>query len=212
MKVLTPEISPRYQLDGTTSYLLVSERTCGARRLSITRVDVAPGAHQPPHAHEPEQVYTILAGTGTMLVAGERRSVAAGDSIFIPAWAEHGIENSGATVLTYLSACSPAFTAQACRDIISDAFKEGRMMARPNATNQSASSHSLQVGVSGKASYERNCSVSEALLLSRPVSGARYGIRRFGTFWKGRLDGVIITSNFALVGTVWRTKQVVWTA
>ncbi|MFZ6027161.1 MAG: cupin domain-containing protein [Chloroflexota bacterium] len=116
MDILTRSSSPRYTRDGITSYLLVSERTCGAEKLSVTLVEMEPNGFQNIHKHEPEQTYTILAGSGIMTVAGERQEVRAGDCIFIPSWAEHGLENTGGTALTYLSACSPSFTRQQCDD------------------------------------------------------------------------------------------------
>lgn len=114
MHIMTPKTSPRYQRDGITSYLLVSERTCGAQKLSITLVEMEPGGFQHVHQHEPEQTYTILEGSGIMSVAGEERPVGPGDCIFIPSWAGHGLQNTGGTRLRYLSACSPSFTLQQC--------------------------------------------------------------------------------------------------
>ena len=114
MDILTSSKAPRYARDGITSYLLVSERTCGAKKLSVTLVEMAPGGFQHIHKHEPEQTYTILEGSGIMKVAGESRAVQVGDCIFIPSWAEHGLENTGGTPLKYLSACSPSFTMQQC--------------------------------------------------------------------------------------------------
>jgi len=108
--------SPRYARDGITSYLLVSERTCGAKKLSVTLVEMEMGGFQHLHKHEPEQTYTILEGSGVMMVAGENREVGVGDCIFIPSWAEHGLENTGGTSLKYLSACSPSFTMQQCEE------------------------------------------------------------------------------------------------
>lgn len=116
MNILTRNSSPRYARDGITSYLLVSERTCGSQTLSVTLVEMEVGGFQNIHKHEPEQTYTILEGSGMMTVAGERRQVEAGDCIFIPSWAKHGLENTGGTALKYLSACSPSFTMQQCNE------------------------------------------------------------------------------------------------
>jgi len=55
MQILTRPCSPRYVRDGITSYLLVSERTCGAQKLSVTLVEMAAGGFQHIHKHEPEQ-------------------------------------------------------------------------------------------------------------------------------------------------------------
>lgn len=116
MHIMNPNRSPRYQRDGITSFLLVSERTCGSEKLSVTLVEMESGGLQRIHKHEPEQTYTILAGSGVMHVAGEQHPVSAGDCIFIPSWAEHGLENTGNGPIKYLSACSPSFTLQQCND------------------------------------------------------------------------------------------------
>ena len=109
--------APRYKRDGITSYLLVSERTCGAKNLAVTLVEMAPGGVQRVHAHEPEQMYYILEGSGAMTVDGEARAVSAGDCVFYKSNAEHGLENTGGTVLRYLSAASPSFTAEQCAEL-----------------------------------------------------------------------------------------------
>ena len=116
MDVMTLKNAPRYQRDGVTSYLLVSERTCGAEKLSITLVEMEPGGIQRLHKHEPEQTYTIIEGSGLMTIAGEERKVGIGDCIFIPSWAEHGLRNTGVSRLRYISACSPSFTLKQCKD------------------------------------------------------------------------------------------------
>ena len=112
MHVMTSKKSPRYQRDGVTSHLLISERTCGSQKLSITLVEMEPGGFQRLHEHDPEQTYTILEGVGVMSVNGEKRTVREGDCIFVPSGAEHGLQNTGSGVLRYLSACSPSFTMQ----------------------------------------------------------------------------------------------------
>jgi mannose-6-phosphate isomerase-like protein (cupin superfamily) len=80
----------------------------GARNLSITWVDVAPGAEQRSHSHEDaEQVYVIVRGHGQMQVAGDIEDVGEGDLIFIPPATDHGIVNSGSETLAYVTAASP---------------------------------------------------------------------------------------------------------
>jgi quercetin dioxygenase-like cupin family protein len=63
--------APRYQRDGITSYLLASKRTGGADNITITLVEMEAGGFQHIHKHAPEQTYTVLEGSGMMLVAGE---------------------------------------------------------------------------------------------------------------------------------------------
>jgi mannose-6-phosphate isomerase-like protein (cupin superfamily) len=90
------------------SHFLMDAGDLGARNLSITWVNVPPGAEQRPHAHEEsEQVYVIVRGTGRMQVAGDVEQVGEGDLVLIPPGAEHGIVNDGSETLVYVSAASP---------------------------------------------------------------------------------------------------------
>jgi mannose-6-phosphate isomerase-like protein (cupin superfamily) len=80
----------------------------GSRNLTVTWVDVPPGAEQRPHSHsESEQVYVIVRGRGRMQLAGDEEEVGEGDLVFIPPAAEHGIVNDGSETLVYVSAASP---------------------------------------------------------------------------------------------------------
>jgi mannose-6-phosphate isomerase-like protein (cupin superfamily) len=90
------------------SYFLMDAGDLGARNLSVTWVDVPPGAEQRAHSHEEsEQVYVIVRGNGRMQVAGDVEEVSEGDLIFIPPATEHGIINNGDGTLVYVSASSP---------------------------------------------------------------------------------------------------------
>jgi mannose-6-phosphate isomerase-like protein (cupin superfamily) len=80
----------------------------GSRNLSITWVDVPPGAEQRAHSHEEsEQVYVIVRGRGRMRVAGDEEEVSEGDLVFIPPATDHGIVNDGEETLVYVSATAP---------------------------------------------------------------------------------------------------------
>jgi mannose-6-phosphate isomerase-like protein (cupin superfamily) len=80
----------------------------GARNLSVTWVDVPPGAEQRLHSHEDsEQVYVIVRGRGRMYVSGDDEDVGEGDLVFIPPATDHGITNDGSETLVYVSAASP---------------------------------------------------------------------------------------------------------
>jgi len=117
MDIMKKPAAPRYRRDGVVSYLLVSRRTGGAERLAVTLVEMEPGGIQKPHAHEPEQMYYILEGTGMMTVGGERKPVGPGDCVYYPSRAVHSLENTGGAVLRYLSAASPSFTERQCREL-----------------------------------------------------------------------------------------------
>jgi mannose-6-phosphate isomerase-like protein (cupin superfamily) len=114
MHILRKNGAPRYERDHITSHLLVSALTCDAENLAITLVEMEPGGVQHVHSHAPEQMYYILEGSGMMTVGNERRQVKVGDCVYYPPFAEHGLENTGGTVLRYLSAASPSFTAEEC--------------------------------------------------------------------------------------------------
>ena len=114
MHIKLQKEAPRYQRDGITSYLLVSEKTCGAGKLAITIVEMEPGGFQHLHSHEPEQIYYVLEGQGLMCVDGEEELVQAGDCVFFPSFAKHGLKNTGKGHLRYLSTASPSFTLAQC--------------------------------------------------------------------------------------------------
>ena len=74
------------------SHFLMDAGDLGSRNLTVTWVDVPPGAEQRAHSHEEaEQVYVIVRGHGRMQVAGDVQEVGEGDLIFIPPATQHGI-------------------------------------------------------------------------------------------------------------------------
>jgi len=83
----------------------------GSRNMTVTWVDVPPGAEQRAHSHpDAEQVYVIVRGRGRMSVAGDVEAVGEGDLVFIPPATAHGIVNDGSEDLVYVSAASPPFS------------------------------------------------------------------------------------------------------
>lgn len=98
--------------DGVVSHLLQPHESTDDEAetdLTVTLVEVEPGAKQTVHSHEPEQVYVIIAGEGVMQVGTEERRVESGESVHIPPNTQHGIENTGDEILEYISAATPAF-------------------------------------------------------------------------------------------------------
>lgn len=116
MDILTKNDAPKYKRDNITSHLLVSKLTCNSENLAITLVEMDPGGVQHVHSHEPEQMYYILEGSGMMTVDDEQKPVQAGDCIYYSPFAKHGLENTGGTVLRYLSAASPSFSKETCKE------------------------------------------------------------------------------------------------
>ncbi len=84
--------------------------------LTATWVEVAPGSRQRLHDHPSDQVYVVTAGSGRMLVGEEEQEVRAGDLVYVPSGAVHGIENTSKGMLTYFSAATPALDAEAAYD------------------------------------------------------------------------------------------------
>lgn len=91
-------------LDEFSTNLLLGESNTGSREISIQITTVLPNGMQFLHSHKEEQCYYIVSGNGTMFVEGEQENVAAGDAIFVPSHANHGIKNSGKDELVYLTA------------------------------------------------------------------------------------------------------------
>jgi len=53
----------------------------------------APVAIDPQTAHDRDEVYFVISGSGEFVVAGQRSPFAAGDALFVPAGVEHRFEN-----------------------------------------------------------------------------------------------------------------------
>jgi mannose-6-phosphate isomerase-like protein (cupin superfamily) len=75
---------------------------------SVVMLYVPPHAEMELHSHETEETYVIISGTGTMLRNGGNKTVGPGHFIYMPAWCDHGIRNTGTEMLTVLLATSPA--------------------------------------------------------------------------------------------------------
>jgi quercetin dioxygenase-like cupin family protein len=98
------------KLEILTSHMLISPQSSSTRNLSIQISTIPKGSGQPIHAHDPEQCYYIIKGTGLMIIEDETREVTSGDAIYIPPNKKHGIKNIGEMALEYLTASSPVFT------------------------------------------------------------------------------------------------------
>jgi mannose-6-phosphate isomerase-like protein (cupin superfamily) len=116
--------APKRELEGLVSHILLEEGDAAGGELSITWVDVEPGAQQPPHSHGPQQVYVITRGSGRMRVGDDEHDVTTGHLVFIPPDTEHGIVNTGNETLTYVSAATPAFP-------VTDMYDAGQISLSP---------------------------------------------------------------------------------
>ena len=94
---------------GVTSEQLLFPENSQSQRVTITRVTIAPGARNPPHAHAAsEQVWVALRGAGVLLLAGAATApFGEGDVVRFAEGDIHGFENTGSAEFAYLSVTSP---------------------------------------------------------------------------------------------------------
>ena len=109
MEHLTPAQFVTFANPGVESLQLLSPRNSSSRRVTITRVTVAPGATQPRHSHSSsEQIWYALAGIGVLLLSdGETRLLRAGELVRFADNEIHGLQNDGPTAFEYLSITAP---------------------------------------------------------------------------------------------------------
>lgn len=108
--------APSREWDGLVSRMMLGKGDVPGGALTVTWVEVGPGASQRPHDHGPEQVYVVVRGSGRMRVGDEEREVTVGDLVYVPPGATHGIENPSDGPLTYISAATPNLDWQAFYD------------------------------------------------------------------------------------------------
>ena len=72
-------------------------------RHGTMRVGVySPTPTDPQGPHEQDELYIVISGSGTFVKAGERRSFAPGDLIFVEAGAQHRFEEFTADFATWV--------------------------------------------------------------------------------------------------------------
>ena len=100
-------------LDGSFIRELIRPEREGSKNLSLAEATIAPGQATHRHLHrESEEVYYVLDGEGIVEVAAKKRKVRPGDSVLIPASAEHCAACVGDRPLRILCACSPPYRHQ----------------------------------------------------------------------------------------------------
>ena len=103
-------ITPYVTKDGSEIRELMHPSVHGNRSQSFAEATVQAGQKTALHLHQfTEEIYHITHGAGMMTRGDERFAVAAGDTIGIAPGTPHCIENTGATPLKILCACSPAY-------------------------------------------------------------------------------------------------------
>lgn len=109
MELLRREAMETLENPGVSSLQLLNPENSESRRVTLTRVRVAPGASQPRHTHAAaEQIWVALSGAGTLLLAdGREEAFRAGDVARFAEGDVHGLRNDAEEDFEYLSVTSP---------------------------------------------------------------------------------------------------------
>jgi len=104
--------APTIDVHRLRSHILMDAGELGSRNLSVNWLEVPPGASEELRSHEEaEQVYVVVAGTGSMSATGDTQELAPGDFVMIPPATEHSVSNPGAEALALISVQSPGVSA-----------------------------------------------------------------------------------------------------
>jgi mannose-6-phosphate isomerase-like protein (cupin superfamily) len=96
-----------------SSHILMDAGELGSRHMTVTWIEVPPGASQQLHSHEEaEQVYIVVRGAGTLSAAGDSETLEPGDLALIPPASDHTIANEGSEDLALVSVQSPAVSVE----------------------------------------------------------------------------------------------------
>ena len=90
----------------TYAMLITGAQTNGQYCLIDMRVP--DGGGPPPHRHDFEEMFTILAGEIEFTFRGEKHTVRAGSTVNIPANAPHNFRNTSGAPARMLCMCTPA--------------------------------------------------------------------------------------------------------
>jgi mannose-6-phosphate isomerase-like protein (cupin superfamily) len=91
------------------SHILMDAGELGSRHMTVTWIDVPAGASQQLRSHEEaEQVYVVVAGTGTLSATGDSEQLEPGDLALIPPASDHTLANHSDGPLSLVSVQSPA--------------------------------------------------------------------------------------------------------
>jgi quercetin dioxygenase-like cupin family protein len=96
---------PTFEVGGNAVTSLAAPAR-GSEETALFQVALPPGGALPRHRHDHFDVFTVIAGTGTMYLGDAATELAVGDSVVVPPDALHWLEagTAGATiVVTMLS-------------------------------------------------------------------------------------------------------------
>jgi len=93
---------------GRWTRVITGEHGLPAENFMMGYVIIRPGGSVPAHAHENEEVYTILEGEGEMRVEQEVSELRAVTSVYIPPNRSHSLKNTGSKDMVMMFVYSPA--------------------------------------------------------------------------------------------------------
>jgi mannose-6-phosphate isomerase-like protein (cupin superfamily) len=103
------QAEPFTTADGSTIRELLGLPTAPVRNQSLAEATLAPGQATERHYHaETEEIYYVVEGSGEMELDGDRRPVAVGDAVLIPAGARHQVRADDRG-MRFLCCCAPAY-------------------------------------------------------------------------------------------------------
>jgi len=110
VKTSLAQVEPYITKDGSEIRELMHPDVHGARHQSLAQATVPAGCATRLHRHRlTEEIYHVTGGAGLMRLGDAEFPVGAGDTVVIRPGVAHAIRNTGATPLTILCACAPAY-------------------------------------------------------------------------------------------------------
>jgi quercetin dioxygenase-like cupin family protein len=88
MPIVRRSEAPEFSLRGAVVVGLAA-RSRGSAEVTTYRVRLDPLAAMPPHRHDHEEVFTVLAGGVTTVLDAEELRTEPGDTVIVPAGTEH---------------------------------------------------------------------------------------------------------------------------
>ncbi|OUR90514.1 hypothetical protein A9Q81_18655 [Gammaproteobacteria bacterium 42_54_T18] len=110
-KTAHPEIIASVTKDGSIIRELMHPSTHKAKKQSLAEAIIPRNQSTKPHRHvTSEEIYHVLAGSGTMKIEGNNFPIQEGDSICIAPGETHNVTNTGLPDLVILCCCSPPYS------------------------------------------------------------------------------------------------------
>lgn len=125
----TASTGERLPLPGGSSFVVVkSAAETGGERVEL-EITVPPGAPSPPPHFHPrqEEQWHVVAGSLSVLVGGDWRTLAEGESVTIPAGQVHTLKNRTTTPVRVLDVHVPALDFQDYMEELSRLTREGKI-------------------------------------------------------------------------------------